>query len=30
VRIVDDVGGTSLEVDAGFQIETDDVVRAVF
>ena len=30
VRIVDDVGGTRLEVDAEFQIETDDVVRAVF
>ena len=30
VGINDDVSGTSLEVDPGFTIETDDVVRAVF
>jgi len=30
VGIVDDVSGTSLDVDAGFGIESEDVVRAVF
>ena len=30
VGIVDDVTGTSLDVDPAFDIETDDVVRAVF
>ena len=30
IGITDDVGGTSLAVDPGFMIETDEVVRAVF
>ena len=30
VGIIDDVSGTSLAVDPGFDIEPDDIVRAVF
>ncbi len=30
VGIIDDVAGTSLDVDAGYSIEPDDVVRALF